>query len=110
MSSKSLCRALSIALFLLLFFSTASTAQEGERAFRDNELQDRYIDTLIEDQIPVVISLANFVEVEGLVLAHDKSVVLLRNLRWRSRQRLIYKSTIAVIAPIPAVSNVLSDF
>jgi RNA chaperone Hfq len=110
MRTHKLCRALSIALFLLFFFSTALAAQEGESTYRRADLQDLYIDALIEDQIPVLIALANFAEVEGLILAHDDSVVLLRNARWRIRQRLIYKSSIAVITPIPAATNVLGDF
>jgi RNA chaperone Hfq len=108
MLTHKLRRALGISLFLLLFFSAGVAAQDGESADGGADLQDLYIDTLIENQIQVVISLVNFAEVEGVILAQDNAVVLLRN--WRIRQRLVYKSAIAVITPIPAATNVLSDF
>lgn len=110
MSRRKYCRAVSIFLFLLLFFSTAAAAQEEVPTFSGVALQNRFIDTLIQDQIPVLISLTNFGEVEGTILAHDASVILLENTRRRFRQRLIYKNTVSVIAPIPMAAEVLSDF
>lgn len=110
MSARRLCRTVSILMFLLLFFSTSLAAQVEESAFSGVELQNRFVETLIGDQIPVLISLTNFGEVEGVILAHDASVILLQSANQRFRQRLIFKNTVSVIAPIPVAADVLSGF
>ena len=109
MSRRKYCRVVSIFLFLLLFFSTAAAAQEETPSFSGVALQNRFIDTLIQNQTPVLISLTNFGEVEGVIQAHDASVILLQNTRRRFLQRLIYKNTVSVIAPVPVAEEVLSD-
>jgi RNA chaperone Hfq len=96
-------------LFLLLFFSTSLAAEESTM-LPGTELQDRFIEALISEEIPVLISLTNFGEVEGLIRAHDASAILLENTRGRFRQRLIYKNTVSVIAPVPIAADVLDEF
>lgn len=109
MSARKFCRTISILLFLLLFFSTPVVGEVETSSLSGVELQNRFIDTLIQDQIPVLISFTNFGEAEGVILAHDASVILLQNTRQRFRQRLVFKNTVAVIAPIPVAVEVLSD-
>jgi RNA chaperone Hfq len=103
------CRTVSVLLFLLLFFSTSLAAEESTM-LPGTELQNRFIEALISEEIPVLISLTNFGEVEGLIRAHDASTILLENTRGRFRQRLIYKNTVSVIAPVPIAAEVLDEF
>jgi RNA chaperone Hfq len=111
MSRHSRCPRKTVLLLLLLFFSASLGAQEAEpTSLPGVALQDRFIESLIDNEVPVVISLSNFAEVEGVVMAHDTSVLLLQNQTRQFRQRLIYKNAIVLIAPIPIAVEVLSEF
>jgi RNA chaperone Hfq len=97
-----------VVLLATLLFTIASSAQETETTLAGFALQHRFIDALIENEVPVSISLTNFGEVDGKIIAHDETTVLLENVNLRFRQRLIFKSAIVGIVPAPIGMEVLS--
>ena len=63
-------------------------------------LQDPFLNTLRKEHIPVSIYLVNGIKLQGFIDSFDNFSVVLR----RDRQsQLVYKSTIATIAPTIAV-------
>jgi RNA chaperone Hfq len=107
MSTQVLRRRASTFLLSLLLVMTSLAAQETETSSSAIELQNRFIDTLVEKQIPVVVALTNLGDVEGIVLDHDESVILLRRINLGFKEQLIFKGAVVAITPIQTDTEVL---
>lgn len=107
MSTQVLRRSASTFLLSLLLVMTSLAAQETETSSSAIELQNRFIDTLVEKQIPVVVALTNLGDVEGIVLDHDESVILLRRINLGFKEQLIFKGAVVAITPIQTDTEVL---
>jgi RNA chaperone Hfq len=107
MSTRALFRSAAILLVSLLLFTTSLAAQETVTEGWSLDLQNDFIDTLIKNQIPVVVALANFGDVEGIVLDHDESVILIRRINRNLTEQLIFKNAVVAITPIQIGTDVL---
>lgn len=59
-------------------------------------LQEPFLDTLRNEQVPVSIYLVNGIKLQGKIDAHDQYVILLKN----SFSQIIYKHAISTIVPM----------
>jgi sRNA-binding regulator protein Hfq len=107
MSTQALRKSASILLVSLLLVIGSFAAQETAAASTALDVQNEFIDTLIKTQTPVVIALANLGDVEGIVLDHDESVILLRRINRGFTQQLIFKNGVIGITPIQIGTDVL---
>lgn len=62
---------------------------------KNYNLQDRYLNSLRREKIPVVIYLTNGVRMKGIIKSFDNFVVLIK----QGKHQLIYKHAISTIIP-----------
>lgn len=62
---------------------------------KSHNLQDRYLNYLRKEKIPVVIYLTNGTRLKGVIKGFDNFVVLIK----QENQQLIYKHAISTIIP-----------
>lgn len=68
----------------------------------NNTLQNRLLDELVKDHVPVTVYPANDLEIRGVLLAHDDCVVLFAE---NCQHRIIYKHAISRIYPIKGLQS-----
>ena len=67
-------------------------------------LQDRFLNALRKDHVPVSVYLVNGIKLQGEIDSFDQYVVMLRN----SVSQMIYKHAISTVVPVHTVQVPLS--
>ncbi len=67
-----------------------------ERLMKNNDLQDGFLKRLCESKKPVTVFLVNGVKLQGVVMAHDETSLLLGR---EAHEQLVFKSAISTIMP-----------
>jgi host factor-I protein len=60
-----------------------------------HSLQEPFLKTLAEEEVPVFIYLVNGIKLQGQIEAYDNDVVLLKN----TSSQIVYKHAISTIVP-----------
>lgn len=60
-------------------------------------LQDKVLDEIIQEKIPVTLFLVNGFQFKCLVLAHDDSVIAIEA---ENRHQIVYKHAISTVSPL----------
>lgn len=62
---------------------------------KSNDLQDRYLNSLRKERIPVTIFLTNGARIKGVIRSFDNFVILIK----QEKLDLVYKHAISTIVP-----------
>ena len=64
---------------------------------KGTEIQDRFLEEMCTEKIPVALYLMNGFQLRGLVQDFDEETVIVEN---EHRQQLVYKHAISTISPV----------
>lgn len=65
-------------------------------------LQDKMLDEITEQKIPVTVFLMNGFQIRGMIMDHDDAVLVLEA---DNKQQIVYKHAVSTIIPFRSLNN-----